>query len=77
MTHVLDALRIVLDLAIFVVFIRMFGWMAVAAPRAWWRGWAAENRGEKHNPYKFGSWDHAAFEEGWTVSREVDPGKQP
>lgn len=73
--HILDAFRIVLDLTILAVFIRMFGWMAIVAPRAWWRGWAAENRGDKRNPYKFGTWDHAAWREGYDVSKEVDPGK--
>jgi hypothetical protein len=75
MIHVLDAIRIVLDLAIFAVFIRTFGWMALVAPRAWWRGWAAENRADHKNPFKFGSYDYQAFEEGWNVSREVDPGR--
>ena len=75
LTHVLDALRIVLDLAIFAVFIRMFGWMALVAPRAWWRGWAAENRRDHSNPYKFGTWDYQAWQEGYDVSKEVDPGK--
>lgn len=75
MSHILDTVRILFDLAIIVVFIRMFGWMAVMAPRAWWRGWAAENRGDRKNPYKAGTWDYTAWEEGYEVSREVDPGK--
>lgn len=73
MTHVLDALRIVLDVAVFYLLIRLFGWMALVAPRAFWRGWTAENKGERKNPFKFGSWDHAAWKEGWDVSHETDP----
>ena len=74
MMAALDAFRIVLDVAVFYVVIRLFGWMALVAPRAFWRGWKAENRGSKDNPYKFGTWDYSAFEEGWEGSRENEPG---
>lgn len=77
MLHALDAFRIVLDLAVFYVVIRLFGWMALVAPRAFWRGWVAENKGERDNPYKFGTWDYAAFEDGWTASHDTEPGPPP
>ena len=71
----LDTFRVLLDVAILVIFVRTFGWMALIAPRAWWRGWAAENRRDMRNPYKYGTIDHKAWKEGFDVSKEVDPGQ--
>lgn len=75
MSHVVDLLELTAFLLFFGSVAFFVGLPGMTIPKAFIRGWLAEDagRGRNENPYLHGSIAFRAWDRGWRRSREVNP----